>query len=274
MRICVLLMLFPLFGSSLVAYGQASKSSEPIRSQASAAYVRQSDGAHVADNKIFEFANPLDDDGNGYIPLLLLKTIHNEHIDGHEETTGFVRVQAWTLAENGTRQKRWNLTTVGNDGESLYEDRFFRVTQWGCCDWPQVNWYFSLLSGKKLYVSNSDLLSAVVLEGGPRLVRYVAFGYYDHGKPPVLQYGSDLKVKQQLSLLSSREYYDAPQVSIRNGGEPAKSLVLEASAGFTIILRYRDGVEIRIPVQNDAVQTDNADLPKGYSLRVENGRHL
>ena len=78
----------------------------------------------------------------------------------------------------------------------------------------------------------------------------------------MLQYGSDLNVKQLFSVLSSREYYDAPQVSIRNGGEPAKSLVLKASAGFTIFLRYGDGVELRIPVQNDAIQTDRADPMK------------
>jgi hypothetical protein len=144
------------------------------------------------------------------------------------------------------------------------------VTQWDCCDWPQLNWYFSLLSGKRLYVSNSDLLSTSAPEGGPQLARYVAFGYYEHRKPPILQYGSDVKVKQRLSLVSSRTYYDVPEVSLRNGGEPAKSLVLAASAGFTILLRYRDGVEIRVPVQNDAIQTDKADLPQGYSLRVEN----
>jgi len=180
----------------------------------------------ISPNKIFEFANPLDNDGDGYIRLLLLKTIHNQHIDGREETTGQVRVQAWTLAKNGTRQKRWIFSAMGNDGASSYEDRFFRVTQWGCCDWPRVNWYYSLLSGKRMYVSNSDLLSTSAPQGGPQLARYVAFGYYDHGKPPILQYGGDLKVKQRFLLLSSREYYDAPQVSIRNGGQPAKSLVL------------------------------------------------
>jgi hypothetical protein len=255
MKVRVLLILCSLFAFSLVADGQGSKSSEAFRSPASAAYVRRSDGAYVTDNKIFEFANPLSDGGDDNIPLLLLKTIHNEHIDGHEETTGVVRVRAWTLPKNGTheKKKRWNFTTVGNDGEALYEDRFFRVTAWGCCDWPQVHWYFSLLSGKKLYVTNSELLSTVVLDAGPRLARYVAFGYYEHGKPPVLQYGSDVNVKQRLSLLSSREYYDAPQVFIRNGGEPAKSLELESSAGFMILLRYGDGVEIRVPVQNDAI---------------------
>jgi hypothetical protein len=272
MKIRLLLVLCSLVGSSPVAHGQASKSREPFNSSASAAYVRQSDGAYVTDNKIFEFANPLHDEGNGNIRLLLTKTIHNEHIDGQEETTGQVKVQAWTLAKNAIREKRWDLSSVGNDGEALNENRFFRVRQWCCCDWPQVNWYFSLLSGKKIYVSNSDLLSTGAPQGGPQLARYVAFGYYDHGKPPMLQDGSDLSVKQRFSLLSSREYYDAPQVSIRSGGEPAKSLVLNAAAGFTILLRYGDGVELRIPVQGDAIQTDKADLPKGYSLRVENGQ--
>jgi len=270
MKIRVLVMLCTLVGFSLMACAQAPRSSEPITSSASAAYVRQGDGAYVTDNKVFEFANPLNDDGNGYIRLLLLKTMHNEHVDGSEETKGQLRVQAWTVAKNDTRQKRWFFSSEGNEGESLYEDRFFRVTQWGCCDWPQVHWYFSLLSGKKLYVSNSALLSTSAPQGGPELARYVAFGYYDHGKPPILQYGSDLKVKQRFSLLSRREYYDAPQVFIRNGGEPAKSLVLEPSAGFTILLRYSDGVEIRVPIQNDGMQTDKADLPDGYSLRREN----
>jgi len=49
MKIRALLMLCPLFGFSLVAYGQASKSSEPILSPASAAYVRQSDGAYITE---------------------------------------------------------------------------------------------------------------------------------------------------------------------------------------------------------------------------------
>jgi hypothetical protein len=104
-----LLLLCSMFCFSPVAHGQVSKSSEPLKSLASAAYVRQSDGAYITDNRIFEFANTLRDDGNGYIRLLLLKTIHNEHIDGREETTGQVRVEAWTLTRNDARAKRWSL---------------------------------------------------------------------------------------------------------------------------------------------------------------------
>ena len=269
MKIHLLVLMYSLLGLSVVGHSQTSKPSEQFRSPGSTAYTRRSDGAYVTDNRVFEFVNALLDDGDRSTWLLLLKSIHNEHIDGLEETTGRVRVQAWTLGKNGTREKRWNLSSAGNSGQSLHGERFFLVTQWGCCDWPHVNWYFSLLSGKRLYVSNSELLSSSAPEGGPWLARYVAFGYYEHGKPPILQYGSDVKVKQRFSLLSPREYYNAPEVFIKDGEQLAKSLVLQASARFTIVLRYRDGVEIHVPVLNDTIDVDKAELPHGYSWRME-----
>jgi hypothetical protein len=39
---------------------------------------------------------------------------------------------------------------------------------------------------------------------------------------------------------------------------------------FTIVLQYADNVELRIPVEADAIHPEKADLPKGYSLRLEN----
>jgi hypothetical protein len=38
---------------------------------------------------------------------------------------------------------------------------------------------------------------------------------------------------------------------------------------FAIILKYRDGVELRIPVDEDVIRPEAAKLPKGYSLRAE-----
>jgi hypothetical protein len=181
-----------------------------------------SDGAYVTDNKIFEFADVFRDDGEGYIRLLLLKTIHNEHIDGHEETTGRIRVQAWTLGNNGTRRERWQLEAVGNDGQALYQDRFFVVKQWGCCDAPNTNVYFSLLSGKRLYFvsipnlptisetnencgTNSGLLSASASSGGFDSGRYVALGRGGDKDTLLLQYGTDSKVMQSLRVQSPPE---------------------------------------------------------------------
>jgi hypothetical protein len=94
-------------------------------------------------------------------------------------------VQAWTLEKNGTRNERWSFTAEGNEGYALNDVRFFRLTEWGCCDWPDVYWYFSPLSGKKLYVSNSDLAEVVLLNSGSQGARYVALGCYKQQTPPM-----------------------------------------------------------------------------------------
>ena len=266
-----ILMFFLLFGWSLYLPGQSSRGATPFSTSGSSAYIRQSDGAYVTDNRTFEFANVLHDDGSGYIRLLLLKDVHNEHIDGHEETTGQMEVQAWTLEKNGTRNERWNIKAEGNDGYALNDVRFFRLTEWGCCDWPDVYWYFSLLSGKKLYVSNSDLTEVVVLNSGPQGARYIALGCYKHQNPPMLQYGTDTEVKQRFSLLSSRQCNDRPEIFVTVGGKRDKSLSLVSNQPltFTILLAYADGTELRIPVRSDVIRHEEAKLPSGYTLRSE-----
>src|SRR5437879_11524023 len=103
-----LLVFFSLFGLSLFLPGQNSRDATPFSSSGSSAYIRQSDGAYVTDNRTFEFANVLHDDGSGYIRLLLLKDVHNEHIDEHEETTGQMAVQEWNIEKNGTRNASWS----------------------------------------------------------------------------------------------------------------------------------------------------------------------
>ena len=77
---------------------------------------------------------------------------------------------------------------------------------------PVVHSYYNLLTGKKMYVSNTDLLEVRGDENGPLAVRYVAFGYAALNKlsqPPLLQYGTDKKLAQRFSVVSSREYFDA-----------------------------------------------------------------
>lgn len=269
-----LLLCFLLLGLSLYLPAQSSRDETPFLSSGSSAYIRQSDGAYVTDNHLFEFANALSDHGSGYTRLLLLKDVHNEHIDGHEETTGQMTVRAWTLGKDGTRSERWTFTSAGSDGYALSFSRFFRLTEWGCCDWPDVHWYFSLLSGKKLYVSNSDLPDLpeiIVLDSGAQAARYVAFGWYKHQSPPILQYGTDTEVKQQFSLLSSRQCDDRPQIFVTVDKKREKSLSLTKGDGltFNILLVFADGTELRIPVRDDLIRHQDAKLPGGYTLRTE-----
>ena len=75
---------------------------------------------------------------------------------------------------------------------------------------------------------------------------------------------------QRFSVVSTREYYDAPQVFVATNEQLEKSLDLRGSPrSFVIVLKYQDGVELRVPVENDAIRPEAAVLPKGYMLRLE-----
>jgi hypothetical protein len=226
---------------------------------------------YVTENSSFRFEEVLGDTGNYEAVLLLEETYHNERTDFLEGVRGNATVTAWTVKHAGKRELRWTLKEIGNEGSP--QDRFYRVTSWGCCDVPVVYSYYSVLTGKKLYVSNSDLLEIRGDGDGPQASRYVAFGYAgmsELSRPPQLHYGTDKRVTQRFSVVSSREYYDAPQVFVSTNEKFEKSLDIRGSPmNFTIVLKYQDGVELRIPVKADAIRPDMAQLPKGYSLRAE-----
>lgn len=253
-------------------HGTPAKTVPSYRAESSA-YVLQGKDAwtYVTENRSFRFAEVLGDKGNYEAVLLLEETYHNERTDGIEAVRGSVTVKAWTLERGRQSELRWTFNEVGNEG--LIQDRFFRVTAWGCCDIPSVYSYYNVLTGKKLYVSNSDLLEVRGDGNGPQASRYVAFGYAGMSElhqPPQLQYGTDKKVAQRFSVVSSREYYDAPKMFVSANEEREKSLDLRGSPmNFTILLIYEDGVELRIPVDADAIRPEKVRFPKGYALRAE-----
>jgi hypothetical protein len=243
-----------------------------FRAESSAYVVRDKTAwAYITENSSFRFADVLGDTGQYEAVLLFEEAYHNERTDGIEGVRGNATVKAWTVKRDGMRELRWTFQEAGNEGE--VEGRFFRVTAWGCCDIPTVYSYYNVLTGKKLYVSNSDLLKVWGDGDGPQAWRYVGFGYADSKKfdqPPQLQYGTDRKVSQRFALVSAREYYDAPQAYIATGEKLEKSLDLRGSArSFVIVLKYQDGVELRIPVENDTIHPERAVFPKGYSLQLE-----
>jgi hypothetical protein len=248
------------------------KAQSTFRAESSAYIVRGKDAwTYVTENRTFRFAEVLGDSGNYEAELLLEETYHNERRDGIEGVRGNATVKAWTLERGRQRELRWTFTENGNEG--VVRDRFFRVTAWGCCDIPVVYSYYSVLTGEKLYASNSELLEVKENEGGPLATRYVAFGYPGMSKlaqPPQLQYGTDKKVNQVFSIMSSREYYDAPAMFVSVGETLEKSLDLSGSpSNFSIVLRYSDGVELQIPVEGDVVRPEKARLPEGYSIQPE-----
>ena len=272
MKTVTVVLVVPLLGFPNAGLSTEKKAVSPYRAE-SAAYIVQGKDAwtYITENRSFRFAEVLDDTGNYEAPLLLEETYRNEHTDGIEGMRGNATVKAWTVKRDGEREVRWTLKEIGNEGR--VQDRFYRVTAVGCCDSPVVYSYYSVLTGRKLYVSNSDLLEVQGDGDGPLATRYVAFGYAGMNelrRPPQLQYGTDKKVAQRFSVVSSREYYDAPQMFVSTNEKVEKSLDLRGSPlDFTIVLKYRDGVELRVPVAADAIRPDLAQLPKGYSLRAE-----
>ncbi len=274
MKTMTAVLVAGLIGLPIAAPDTTKKTVTPYRAESSAYVIKGKNAwTFVTENRSFRFVEVLSDEGEGYAALLLLEeTYHNQRTDSIEGVQGSATVKAWTLEPGRPRELRWAFREAGNEGRT--QDRLFRVTAWGCCDVPVVYSYYSLLTGKKLYVSNSDLLEVRGEGDGPQAVRLVAFGYSDRSQssqPPRLQYGTDKRITQRFSVISSRQYFDAPQMFASTSGKLEKSLDLRGSAlTFIIVLRYDDGVELRIPVEADAVRPEKAVLPEGYSLRVEN----
>lgn len=265
------LLIATLFGLQGTDTGTGKKTAPSYRAESSAYVIRGKDAwTYVTENRSFHFDEVLGDDGNYEALLLLEESFRNEHTDGLEGVKGNATVKAWTLEPNRPRQPRWTIQETGNEG--VIQGRFFRVTAWGCCDVPVVHSYYNLLTGKKMYFSNTDLLEVRGDENGPLAVRYIGFGYSGLSKlsqPPQLQFGTDRKITQLFSVDSSRRYFEAPQMFVSTSDNLEKSLDLRGlPMNFTIVLKYEDGVVLRIPVEGNAIHPEKAVLPEGYSLRA------
>jgi hypothetical protein len=273
MRMITSVFVLVLFALQNSHSGTETKSVSPYRTESSAYVIRAKDAStYVTENRSFRFAEVLGDTGNYEAELLLEEAYHNERTNGIEGVRGNTTVKAWTLGRSGHRELRYTFQENGNEGD--VEDRFFRVTAWGCCDIPTVYSYYNVLTGKKVFVSNAELLKVWGDGDGPLAWRYIAFGYADRSKldqPPQLQYGTDKVVAQRFSLISQREYYDAPEMFVSTDGQlQQKSLDLRDSARtFEIILKYQDGVELHIPVENDNIRPQSAKFPRGYLLQLK-----
>jgi hypothetical protein len=266
------ILVTTLVGLQSPDVGTAKKAVPPYRAESSAYVIRSKEAlTFVTKNRSFQFVDVRGDSGDYEAALLLEETYRNERTDGVEGVRGNAAVKAWTLTPTGQRELRWTFGETGNEGAVLH--RFFRVTAWGCCDIPVVYSYYNLLTGRKLYTSNTDLLEINGNGDGPQAWRYVAFGYADisqSSQPPRLQYGTDKKVAQRFAVVSSRQYYNAPELFVSTDPKLEKSLDLRGSQlTFTIVLKYNDGVQLRIPVEADTIRPDKAVLPEGYLLRPD-----
>jgi hypothetical protein len=242
----------------------------------------------VTENSSFDFVRLLRDDGRGYDWLLVQHTDHNEWSDSRDGVAGSVEVKGWALSEFGPPTLRWTFTAPGNSGRALSDLRMFQISSWPCCSSPFENIYFSLLNGKRLYTTNGRPESGasgqdaglIGLSGGYDGSRYTQTRYIGFGaatgqrqNAPTLQYGTDEAIKLRFTLLG-REYgdnFDVPAISLTVDGKPmAKDPRVDGSFSCMVVLKFDDGPEVRVPLENDALRIDKAVLPPGYSFRVEN----
>lgn len=241
----------------------------------------------VTENASFDFVDVLQDDGQSYRHIRVLHTEHNERSESKDGISGTVTVTTWTLPSANNRARRVTFRAAGNRGSPIPDLGMFEVSNFPCCSAPFENIYFNLISGKRLYTTNGTPEKGrfgqdsglVRIDGGYdgsrySQTRYIGFGTVGHvaNQASTLQYGTDQAIKQRMSLLG-REYgdnYDVPKILVTQDGKKLESYFqLDGHFNFTIVLRFDDGPEVRIPVVNDVMQSDKATLPPGYSLRSE-----
>jgi hypothetical protein len=272
MRFLTAVIIAALLGPQNTEPNVEQKTIPPYRAESSAYVIEGKDAwTYVTENRSFRFEEVLGDSGNYETLLLLEETYHNERKPGIEGANGTISVNAWTLKNGHQRELRWTLQARGNEGD--VRDRLYRAIEWGCCDAPVVYSYYDILDGKKLYVTNSELLEVWFGEG-PTNSRYIGFGYSvldKKGQYPQLQYGTDKEVLQRFSLVSSAQYCEAPEVFLSTGTKLEKSLnLIGEPRSFSIVLKYPDGTQLQIPIEADAIRPEKAKLPKGYTLRLTN----
>jgi hypothetical protein len=277
-------LTFAVFVSLMPIAGFAQQTTPEVSRAESKAWVKHTKNGDVfvTENSSFDFVRLLKDDGKGYSRLRVLHTYHNEWNEEREGVDGTVTVTAWNEPRANHEDTRWTFRATGNEGLSLQDLGMFQVSTWPCCSAPFEHTYFSLKNGKRLYTTNgqplkgklgqdSGLLTIDCYAGVHYTNRLVGFGAVgDHtNDAPTLQYGTDLQIKQRFTL-RGHDYgdnFDVPTISVTDDGKQlASDLRVKGNFTFTIVIKFDEVPEIRIPVENDVVRADKATLPPGYSL--------
>jgi hypothetical protein len=244
---------------------------------------------YITDNTRFYFPY-------NYIPggLVLRERIRVDRRGGVEGADGTVTLDAfdWHM------KPLWSFHEPGEKG-TMYglSDRLYKVTKTGCCDAPGKYTYFSLVNGKKLYWSNHDESLIEVELPVPRyhstgnfyygsLTRYVlvATSIGLNGNTVVIQYGSDKELIRTANIETYRDNFvpDDGVTIIYNGKQlsntPGRAIETSRAEGidknskstsdFVISLRFKDGTELKIPVENDDINAKGVKVPSKFKVAI------
>jgi hypothetical protein len=273
------------------ALGQESKGLERSTTSSIRTYV-DSDGALLADtlNRRFTFTTFYTDgafEKEQFRTLLLLEEFKSTRDTSRDQIRGTVKVEAWVGKDVSPQNKVWAIEQSGDAG--LLVDRFYKVTKFGCCASIATDVYFSLLSGQKLYTTNTGLFEVIVPNTSVALTRYVAFHAPDAILPPsepqsaesqagVIQYGSEKSVLQRV-ILRFKGDIGRPRVQMLYKEKIVESEPLmlwgadkkndkTSLSDFSVVLLFHDLRKVIIPVKNDQLLVSAATVPQGYLLEA------
>jgi hypothetical protein len=139
--------------------------------------------------------------------------------------------------------------------------------------------YFLLSTGKKIFTSASPLVEVRVPNTSVAYSRYVAYGFKPRDwEVGILQYGSESNIIQSIRVQTPQKYVGVPTVSLVYEGKEQKSELelwgadglsnVKSLSNFQVRVRYFDGSEITIPVENDRLLPEKAKVPEGFKLSV------
>ena len=225
----------------------------------------------VTENSTFQFADVFDKSKDpSRHRALLEETFRNRSSDHAEAVEGSATIRSWSLKPDGTRQLSWTINDA-TANEGTVQNRFYRTSVWGCCSGPDAYTYYSLISGKRLYSSFSDLKEVTSVKDGHSNIVYVAVGAEspeNNCSTARLQLGTDREILQTFTIVAPRVCDSIPELSLTGKDPSTNVLVVDgATPTFSITLDYDDGVALQIPIRDGSIRPELAKLPEGFKLQ-------
>jgi hypothetical protein len=239
------------------------------------------------DFKLMDEPCPLDAPKPYTSSLLLLREFTSKQASNREGEQGTIKVEAWLGQDVDALSKKWEFQQEGHTGEPV--DCFYKVTKYGCCMARATDVYYSLITGEKVFTSNSPLFGITVPNTTITLDRYFAYLSADNvfgdrlgakaaDFVAVIQYGSETSLLNRIAIYSERaEYLLPPKISLRYNGKSVdeKGLMLWTMDGktsrsslsdFALVLSYEKSGDVVIPVHDDSPDIAKATVPKQFRL--------
>ena len=205
-----------------------------------------------------------------------------------EGTESEVKIVGWRMDDDATTTRMWDLRSPGN--VARYVGDYVIITKYACCSATDVMTYFNLTTGEKLF-STSSTIATVTLMPSPVTKRMIGFhtrnGVVPYGEVGdefddigILYYADEHHILQSVLFAQNIDFMEevgTPDILLIHKGDTTQSRHLslpidngstsgKLASGFEIMIRFWEGMEIIIPVDDDRLRIDRASIPKNIEL--------